>query len=276
VRAYVSTFEVRSAKHLGEAVDLLASGSKSWQPLAGGTDVMVSFAADKLANHHFLDIWQLDELRGICSGENEITLGALTTYSEILRHLELCSAFPLLAAAAAETGGVATQNRGTLGGNIINASPAADTPPVLLVYEAEVELTSVRGARWVPYCGFHTGYKQTLRAPDELLTRIRLPRLRSGMRSCYRKVGPRRAQAISKVCFAALAGLDGADIRIAFGSVAPVPLRCYRTEASIRQGLNSSDSLTMELAPINDVRSTAAYRTRVAQNLLTAFLNHES
>lgn len=276
MRAYVSAFEVRSPKHLGEALDLLASAPTSWQPLAGGTDVMVSFSAGKLAKRHFLDIWQLAELRGICSGENHITLRTLTTYSEILCHRELCSAFPLLAAAAAETGGVATQNRGTLGGNIMNASPAADTPPVLLVYEAEVELTSVRGARWVPYCGFHTGYKQTLLEPDELLTRIRLPRLRSRMRSAYRKVGPRRAQAISKVCFAALAGLDGNDIRIAFGSVAPVPLRCYRTEASIRQGQDPSNSLAIELSPINDVRSTAAYRTRVAQNLLADFLNNES
>jgi CO/xanthine dehydrogenase FAD-binding subunit len=254
---------------------LLASASKPWQPLAGGTDVMVSFSAGKLVNRHFLDIWQLSELRGIWAGETECTLGALTTYSEILHHSELCTAFPLLAAAAAETGGVATQNRGTLGGNIMNASPAADTPPVLLVYEAEVELTSVRGVRWVPYCGFHTGYKQTLLRRDELLTRIRLPRLNFRTRSHYRKVGQRRAQAISKVSFAALAGLDREDIRIAFGSVAPVPLRCYRTEASIRHGQDPFQTLAAELAPISDVRSTAAYRTRVAQNLLAAFLNHE-
>jgi CO/xanthine dehydrogenase FAD-binding subunit len=276
VRAYVSGFEVSSSRSLGEALDLLATAPNRWQPLAGGTDVMVSFSAGKLVHRRFIDIWQLRELRGIRVGENEITLGALTTYSEILHHPELCSAFPLLAAAAAEIGGVATQNRGTLGGNIMNASPAADTPPVLLVYEAEVELTSARGARWVPYRGFHTGYKQTLLKPDELLTRIRLPRLGFRARSHYRKVGPRKAQAISKVSFAALAGLDGDDIRIAFGSVAPVPLRCYATEKSIRQGQDFSDSLAMELAPINDVRSTAAYRARVAQNLLAAFVNHES
>jgi CO/xanthine dehydrogenase FAD-binding subunit len=110
---------------------------------------------------------------------------------------------------------------------------------------------------------------------DELLTRIRLPRLGFRTRSHYRKVGPRRAQAISKVSFAALAGLDREDIRIAFGSVAPVPLRCYRTEESIRQGQDPFGSLATELAPISDVRSTAAYRTRVAKNLLAAFLNHE-
>jgi CO/xanthine dehydrogenase FAD-binding subunit len=188
----------------------------------------------------------------------------------------LCAEFPLLAAAASETGSVATQNRGTLGGNIMNASPAADSPPALLVYEAEVELRSARGSRWIQYCKFHTGYKETVRASDELLTRIRLPRLRSQMRSCYRKVGPRRTQTISKLCFAALAGPDHQDIRIAFGSVAPVPLRCFETEACIRTGRGDPCKiLATELAPINDMRSTAAYRIRVAQNLLSGFLNHE-
>jgi CO/xanthine dehydrogenase FAD-binding subunit len=275
VRAYVNAFDVKTPRHLSEALDVLAGAPNMWQPLAGGTDVMVTFAAGKLPQHNFMNIWQLSELRGICASGKEITLGALTTYSDILRHPLLCSEFPILAAAAAETGGVATQNRGTLGGNIMNASPAADTPPALLVYEAEVELSSIRGARWVPYCGFHTGYKQTLLAQDELLTRIRLPRPASRMRSQYRKVGTRKAQAISKVCFAALSGPNREDIRIAFGSVGPVPLRCYRTEASIRQGHDHSATLAAELAPITDMRSTAGYRMRVAQNLLTGFLNNE-
>jgi CO/xanthine dehydrogenase FAD-binding subunit len=246
-----------------------------WRPLAGGTDLMVAFGAGKLPHHNLVNIWQLSELRGICVSEKEITLGALTTYSDILRDPLVCSAFPILAAAASETGGVATQNRGTLGGNIMNASPAADTPPALLVYEAEVELTSIRGTRWVPYCAFHTAYKQTLLAPDELLTRIRLPRPASGLRSQYRKVGTRKAQAISKVCFAALAAPDREDIRIAFGSVGPVPLRCYRTEASIREGQGHAAALAAELSPITDMRSTADYRMRVAQNLLAGFLNNE-
>ncbi|MGZ4876572.1 MAG: FAD binding domain-containing protein [Candidatus Angelobacter sp.] len=266
---------MKTPRALREALDLLAITPNVWRPLAGGTDVMVAFAAGKLPHHNFMNIWQLSELRGICVSEKEITLGALTTYSDILRHPLVCSAFPILAAAAAETGGVATQNRGTLGGNIMNASPAADTPPALLVYEAEVELTSIRGARWVPYCGFHTAYKQTLLAQDELLTRIRLPRPALGMRSQFRKVGPRKAQAISKVCFAALAGPDREDVRIAFGSVGPVPLRCYRTEASIRQGQDHAAALAGELVPITDMRSTADYRMRVAQNLLAGFLNNE-
>ncbi len=275
MRAYVNAFAAHTPRHLAEALEVLAGAPNVWQPLAGGTDVMVAFTAGKLPHRSFMNIWQLQELRGICVAEDEVVLGALTTYSDILRHPLLCSEFPVMAAAAGETGGVATQNRGTLGGNIMNASPAADTPPALLVYEAEVELTSVRGARWVPYCTFHTGYKQTLLAHDELLTRIRLPRTGFRMRSQFRKVGHRKAQAISKICFAAVAGPDREDIRIAFGSVGPVALRCYRTEDSIRQDQDHAATLTGELAPITDMRSTAGYRMQVAQNLVKAFLANE-
>jgi CO/xanthine dehydrogenase FAD-binding subunit len=276
LKAPANACEVRSPKTLGEALDLIASSPNAWKPLAGGTDVMVAFAAGKLTHRRFLDIWCLNELRCIREEDGHFTIGALTTHAEILRYPGLCSELPLLAAAAAEIGGVANQNRGTIGGNIMNASPAADIPPVLLVYEAEVEFISVRGSRWVPYSALHIGYRQTLCAPDELLTRIRLRRLHSHMRSYYRKVGARRAQAISKVCLAAAVDDERQDVRIAFGSVAPFPMRCYRTEATIHRGEDPAISLEMELAPITDMRSTAAYRMRVAQNLLTAFLKHES
>ena len=156
----------------------------------------------------------------------------------------------------------------------MNASPAADTPPALLVYDAEIELTSLRGSRWVPYCRFHTGYRQTILAPDELLTRIRFPHQSGCTRSRFRKVGARKAMAISKVCFAALWDLEQNEIRIAYGSVAPFPLRCFATEASIRKGEDAAKSLAQELLPINDNRSNAAYRLRVAQNLLADFLNN--
>src|SRR5439155_19084119 len=124
----------------------------------GGTDLMVLFEAGKLWHKRFVSIWGLPELRGIVATRDHLTLGALTTYTEVQRHPALRREFPLLAQAASETGGIATQNRGTLGGNIVNASPAADSPPALLVYDAELELISARGARWVPYSGFHTGY----------------------------------------------------------------------------------------------------------------------
>ncbi len=146
-------------------------------------------------------------------------------------------------AAARETGGLAIQNRGTVGGNIANASPAADTPPALLAYGAEVELVSRAGTRWVAYEEFHTGYKQTLMRADELLARVRVRRPREGAVQRYRKVGTRRAQAISKVCFAGLAEVvDGsiADIRLALGSVAPTVLRCRKTEDVLKGASRTS------------------------------------
>ena len=234
---------------------------------------MVLFEAGHLPYRRLLNIWRFPELRGIIVDDRTITLGALTTYTEILRHPVLRAGFPLLAAAAAETGGIATQNRGTLGGNIVNASPAADSPPALLVYEAEVELTSTRGARWLPYRDFHTGYKQTRLDPGELLTRIRLPRDTSRFQFVYRKVGTRKAQAISKVCFAGLRDPAKGEVRIAFGSVSPVPLRCLGTEAAIREGRDPLAALAAELSPIDDMRSNADYRLQVAQNLLREFLN---
>lgn len=234
---------------------------------------MVGFSAGKLSARRYLNIWPLRELRGIHVGKDAITLGALTTYSDVLSHPVVCEAFPLLASAAAETGGPATQNRGTLGGNIMNASPAADTPPALLVYEAEVELASVRGLRWVPYRHFHTNYKQTMLLPGELLTRIRLPLLTGNIRSRFRKVAARKAQAISKVCFAALHDSETRTIRIAYGSVAPVPLRCFAVEEAIRNGGDPAEALASELSPVTDGRSTAAYRLRVARNLLLDFLH---
>jgi CO/xanthine dehydrogenase FAD-binding subunit len=196
--------------------------------------------------------------------------------------------FPMLCQAARETGGLAIQNRGTLGGNIVNASPAADSPPALLAYDAALELAAAEGPRWLPYHGFHTGYKSMLIQPHELLTRIRLPRPspepgeRLGRQHYYRKVGTRKAQAISKVCFAASARMNGdqiADVLIALGSVAPIPIRCVATESALRNQLlnralieNAKQELAKEIAPIDDIRSTSDYRLQVSLNLLEDFL----
>jgi CO/xanthine dehydrogenase FAD-binding subunit len=190
--------------------------------------------------------------------------------------------YSLLCQAAGVIGAVAIQNRATLGGNIANASPAADSPPALLVYDADVELLSASGNRWLPYHAFHTGYKKTQLQPGELISRVRLPRSLWKWKECYRKVGTRKAQAISKVCFAARMRVEGntvADIRIALGSVAPVPLRCFQTEALLRGAkVNTStmkaarEMLSAELSPIDDFRSTQAYRRTVAGNLLEMFL----
>src|SRR6266571_3171806 len=228
---------MQAPRDLGAALDILARQPGAWKPFAGGTDLMVLLESDKLPQRRFVSVWGLPELRGIEETPDSLTLGALTTYTEIRQHPVLAREFPLLCLAAAETGGIATQNRGTLGGNIANASPAADSPPALLVYDADLELVSAAGSRWVPYRTFHTGYKQMLLRADELVARIRLPRYRAGWTDYYRKVGTRRAQAISKVCLAGTILRDGsriADVRIALGSVAPTVMRCYRTEQSLR------------------------------------------
>jgi CO/xanthine dehydrogenase FAD-binding subunit len=272
LRSNVPAFEMRAPKSLGEALDLMAVQPGVWRPFAGGTDLMVLFEAGKLDHHRFLSIWRLPELRGISVTPEVVTLGALTTYTDVLRHEALCSEFPLLAEAARSTGGIATQNRGTLGGNIVNASPAADSPPALLVYDAEIELISPRGSRRLPYREFHTGYKQMQLAPDELLARIHLRRDTARWRQYYRKVGARKAQAISKVCFAGVQDRLTGEVRIALGSVAPVPLRCLRTEAAIAGGGDPLAAMAAEISPIDDIRSVAAYRRRVAQNLLRDFL----
>jgi CO/xanthine dehydrogenase FAD-binding subunit len=283
MRAYIPGYDLQMAADLPETLALLAREPGVWQPFAGGTALMVLLEAGKLPHKRFLSLAKLTELRGIEVLHDSVMLGALTTYTEIRRNSVLQSDFSLLCSAARETGSVATQNRGTLGGNIVNASPAADSPPALLVYDAEIELVSARGARWLPYHGFHIGYKKMLLATDELLLRVRLPRRAKPWRQYYRKVGTRKAQAISKVCFAGAALMEeGAirDIRIALGSIAPIVLRAMKTEEMLRGAKITSDiiaaakeALVREISPIDDIRSTARYRLRVTQNLLEEFLS---
>ncbi len=282
MRAYVPAYELVVPRTLGEALALLADEPGAWRPFAGGTDLMVLLEAGLLAHRKFFSVWGLDELRGVEVGGDFVTLGALTTYAEVRRSEVVRREFPSLVSAARETGGLAIQNRGTLGGNICNASPAADSPPALLAYGAEVELVSRGGARWVADVEFHTGYWQTVMRPEELLARVRLPRPHEGARHCYRKVGTRRAQAISKVCLAGMLTLDGGRVRearVGVGSVAPTVVRARRAEAALRDRALGEDSLrdavaelARDITPIDDLRSTARYRARVAQNLLDEFL----
>jgi CO/xanthine dehydrogenase FAD-binding subunit len=282
VRAFIPNYQLSTPASLEEALTLLESEPGVWKPFAGGTDLMVLLEAGRLAHRNYVNIWGLNELRGIEATDTHITLGALTTYTDVQANPILRREFPMLCQAASETGGLAIQNRGTIGGNIVNASPAADSPPALLAYDAEIQLISTRGSRWLPYQGFHTGYKQMHIAPDELLSRIRLPRNTAGLTHYYRKVGTRKAQAISKVCFAAVGKTDRGtinDTRIVVGSVAPIVVRCVQTENALRgQKLNQETvesacaSLLREISPIDDIRSTAKYRLQVAKNLLVDFL----
>ena len=282
MRSFLPAYDLVQPRTLDRALAMLADEPGTWKPFAGGTDLMVLLEAGALKHERFINLWGLAELRGVEATDTTLAIGALTTYTDLLNDPLVRDEFPLLCEAAAQTGGVATQNRGTLGGNIANGSPAADTPPALLVYDAELELRSVRGVRRVPYARFHTGYKTMELAPDEIIARIHLPRDRRGWTAAYRKVGTRRAQAIAKVCFAAAARLDGdviQDMRLAFGSVAPTVVRATATEALMRgqqltpqSATAAVDSLAAEISPIDDIRSTARYRRFVARQLLVDYL----
>jgi OHCU decarboxylase len=283
MRSDPADFELLAPGDLPSVVSLLSTNPGEWLPIAGGTDLMVLYAAGKLTGRKLVSLWNLPELRRIEVSDHEISIGAACTYSDLRRHEIVQRELPLLAAAARWTGGIANQNRGTLGGNIVNASPAADSLPALLVYEANLVLVSVRGEHRVPYNDFHTGYKKTLLAPDELIRQIRLPRQHSHYVSYSRKIGARNAQAIAKVCLAALGRLDDgavSDIRMAAGSVAPVPLRLRETEKLV--GGKRIDAALVgkarataisEIRPIDDIRSTAAYRAAVLGNLIAEFLH---
>jgi CO/xanthine dehydrogenase FAD-binding subunit len=282
MRAHLPDFELVVATDLPAALTLLAD-SETWRPVAGGTDLMVLFNAGRLPYRKLVSIAALREMKEITVTPDSIALGAGVTYSAIQRHPILQSEFPLLCQAANWTGSPANQNRGTIGGNIANASPAADTPPALLVYDAELELISHKGSRRISYHQFHTGYKTMLLRPDELISKIHLPTQPAHPLKQYaRKVGTRKAQAISKVCFNAVAEIDSSVIRlvrIGLGSVAPVPLRCYKVEASLTgQSLtpaliaHARELIAQEIKPIDDIRSTSQYRSLVTQNLLAEFL----
>lgn len=258
-----------------EALQRLAQG---WRPFAGGTDLMVLHAAGRLPSGGYLDLTQLPELMGIRETDRLIDLGALVTYTELLAHPGIHRCLPLLVKSARATGALAIQNRGTLGGNLANGSPAADTPPSLLAYGAELLITSVRGTRVVPYEAFHTGYKAMDLASDELIARIRVPKPEGLTVHYFRKVGARKAQAIAKLSLALCAEVreeSVVEIRIGLGAVAPVPVRARHAEVALRGSPVRAlpvdlalEALKADMCPIDDLRSTAHYRATVTGNLL--------
>ncbi|MGQ0720561.1 MAG: FAD binding domain-containing protein [Candidatus Eiseniibacteriota bacterium] len=264
---------------------LAAHASEGWQPVAGGTDVMVALNYGKEPTRRWLDLAPVRaELAAVRREGELVRVGGCATMSELRRSELLARACPLIAEAAATVGAVQIQNRATVAGNIVNASPAGDTLPVWLVLDAEVELVSAAGTRRVPYARFTTAYRTTERRPDELVSAVLfapLPVERT--RILFRKVGTRAAQAISKVVLAAVARTDAGglyeDVRLAFGSMAAVPVRASEAEAAAKgrpadpeTGRAAAAKLAAHLSPIDDVRSTADYRWRVARNLVREFL----
>jgi CO/xanthine dehydrogenase FAD-binding subunit len=282
MRSNVAQYELIAPGSLDAVLQILADSPDHYTPIAGGTELMVALGAGRLQSKKLVSLWNLHELRFIETTPDALVIGAGTTFTDIRRHPVIQKEFPILAQAASWTGSIANQNRGTLGGNIVNASPAADSPPVLLAYDATVTLVSTRGPRTIPYRDFHLAYKETALEPDELLQSITLLRNMKSYKSYIRKVGPRNAQAISKVAIAAIARMKNGhieDIRIGGASLREYPTRLTTTEkALLHKPITPSviaaarAAVLTEARPIDDIRSTAKYRATVAANLLEEFL----
>jgi CO/xanthine dehydrogenase FAD-binding subunit len=269
VKTAISSLTLLRPRTLVEALAMMHDQGPL-TPLAGCTDVYVNLQFGTARETKYIDLWPLGELRGIEASKTTLRIGALTTYSELIASPTVRRRVPMLVAAAREIGGRQIQNRGTLGGNIANASPAGDSLPVLLAADATIVLTGADGERRVPFASFYTGYRASVRRPDELIMAVEIPRIVG--KQWWRKVGTRRAQAISKVMMAAVRSSH--DVRVAVGSVAPVVLRLPKTEQALASGASIGEAarvLGAEIAPIDDIRSTADYRRRVTPNLLAQF-----
>jgi CO/xanthine dehydrogenase FAD-binding subunit len=268
MRTAVSGLELRRPRSLRDALRMLRNEGPL-TPLAGATDLYVAVNFGTLDSTRFIDLWGLDPLRRIALRDDLLSIGALATYTSLIRSRLVRRHLPILASAAREVGGMQIQNRGTLGGNVANGSPAGDTLPVLAVTEAIVVLRSLDGERRVPFNQFYTGYRTSVRRPDELIVAFEIPPIEG--RQWFRKVGTRAAQAISKVVMAAV---RGPRMRIALGSVAPTVIRLSRVEQALATGEDMAEAvgrLDEDIRPIDDLRSTADYRRDVAANLLRRF-----
>ena len=269
--AAAERLEVLRPRKLKEALACLdesVAGDDPLVPLAGGTDLFVGLNAGAVPHKRYLDLWGLDELRFIERDGKRLRFGALATYADCIESRDVHKLLPILVDAAREVGGVQIQNRGTLAGNVGNGSPAADAVPVLLAADATVVLRSKSGEREVPLAGYYTGYRSSVRKPDELIVRIDVEVPRG--RQWFKKVGPRAAQAISKIVMAAVGP------NVALGSVAPTVVRASALEAYVAGGgrdPKEARRLVAEaISPIDDIRSTAEYRRRVTGNLIADWL----
>jgi CO/xanthine dehydrogenase FAD-binding subunit len=268
MRTATSRLELLRPRSVRDALRMLRDEGPL-TPLAGATDLYVAVNFGSLESTRFIDLWGLDQLRRITLRDDTLSIGALATYTSLIRSRLVRRRLPILVSAAREVGGMQIQNRGTLGGNVANGSPAGDTLPVLAVAEAVVGLRSLDGERRVPFGDFYTGYRATVRRADELIVAFEIPPVEG--RQWFRKVGTRAAQAISKVVMAAV---RGPRPRIALGSVAPTVVRLSGVEQALADGASIDEALRrldQDIHPIDDLRSTGAYRRDVAANLLRRF-----
>lgn len=270
-----------SPKNLKEVVSLV-SNHPNYKILAGGTDLCVQMNCGTLTPEGFINIWGLNELRGIIEEDDHIEIGALATHREISSNKIVKMYFQPLADSCKTIGAVQIQNRGTLAGNVMNASPAGDSLPVLLAYDAKILAVSKTGTRVIDFKDFYTGYKKTALKKDEFITKFQIPKAGPDEISRFVKIGQRKAQAISKVVACFRLGLDGdavSKVAIAFGSVAETPIRLSKSEKIILG--NKMDkkivekvmkSVEKEVTPIDDIRSTGKYRRHICKILVKRFL----
>lgn len=268
MKSAISPLSLRRPKTLPEALRMLRDDG-ALVPLAGATDLYVSLNFGTLTQTRFIDLWPLQGLRRIGLAGDVLSIGALATYTSLIRSRLVRQRVPMLVAAAREIGGIQIQNRGTIGGNIANGSPAGDTLPVLAAVDAVIVARSAADERRIPFAGFYTGYRANVLRPDELIVAVEIPAVDGTQ--WFRKVGTRAAQAISKVVMAGVRA-NGTS-HVALGSVGPVVVRARETEAALARGDIDAAAATLgrEITPIDDIRSTADYRRRVAANLLRQF-----
>lgn len=286
MRGIVSDFQLIHPKNLTHALDLISEKGTESKIIAGGTDLMVQFESGRLKPTRLVNIWSLKDLQGILVSKDEVRIGGLTSYSEIIKHPILKKEFSMLVDSARATGAIAIQNRGTIGGNIANASPAADTPPVLLAYDAMLELVSKNGSRLINLSDFYLGYKKNQLRGDELIKAVILKRpgkTKKKVKTGFIKIGTRKAQAISKIVLAFYAEIEKkklVHLRIGAGSLSPFTKRLVNLEKAFENltfkdvGLKFKDIekiLKEDIQPISDIRSTDQYRFAVTKNLIEDF-----
>ena len=268
MRTAITPLQLRRPKTIHDALNMLRD-DPGLVPIAGCTDLYVAVNFGTLTGTKFLDLWPLDPLRRITATDDTLSIGAMATFTDIIWSRNVRKRVPMLVEAAKLIGGPQIQNRGTIGGNVANGSPAGDSLPVLAAADAMIVLRSAADDRRVKFTEFYTGYRQSVRQPDELIVAIEIRR-QSGTQ-WFRKVGTRAAQAISKVMIAAV---RDARPRIALGSVAATTVRVPKTEQALAGGASIDEAVRVfekEITPIDDVRSTAHYRKTVASNLLRRF-----
>ncbi len=270
-------------KDLNEVLEL-RQNHPNYTVLAGGTDVCALMNGGFIKPEGLINIWGIGELAEISEDEDHIYIGALTTHTKIVESDLVQKYIPVLAKACQQIGARQIQNRGTIGGNVMNASPAGDTLPVLLAYDVDVEASSIKSSRWIPFTKFYTGYRKTALKESEIVTRFRIKKPETAEKADFIKLGARKAQAVSKIMACFRLRLEGDKIssfHAAFGSVAAIPVRLSKTEAFLKGKKLTSDIIDKasniaksEVKPIDDVRSTGEYRKHVTGVLIGRFLNN--